>query len=228
MTATGERLENLPPQQTPTDANFDTDSYVKNLKRQIKQDAINTRRTEKSEDVLKKAESVQVEPMKFDGKQLRGATVNVVTAPKQGNKNIGPIAVAIVLFIALVAIAIYIFMFSGLIGGKTEIKFIKPVGWEDTVYAYVYNTGDDLSTKTPVVDFAKEEYKMVKESDGTYSYKVGSNYKDGYVIFFDGKNIYPSKDNGSKIENEKTYTAPDVEGSSSETSSASSSASSAA
>ena len=165
--------------------------------------------------------------MKFDGKQLRGATVNVVTAPKQGNKNVGPIAVAIVLFVALVAIAIYIFMFSGLIGGKTEIKFTKPSDWGDTVYAYVYNTGEDLSSKKSF-DFTKSEFAMTKESDGSYSYKVGSSYKDGYVIFTDGENYYPSKDNGSKTENEKVYSAPGSESTSSDESGASSAAESSA
>ena len=108
---TGERLENLPPQQSVSDPNFDTDSYVKNLHRQIKADQSTVSRQENTVDVVKKAESVEVQPMKFDGKQLRAASVNVVKAPNKSNTMILPIIIVVVLVIALIVIAVV--MLSG-------------------------------------------------------------------------------------------------------------------
>ncbi len=103
---TGERLSALPPQQAPTDPNFDTDSYVKNLKRQIKNDQRQSQQAGQAIDVERMAENVEVKPMKFDGKAIRGTNVNVVTAPKTSNKLIAPIIVVVILVIALIVVAV--------------------------------------------------------------------------------------------------------------------------
>ncbi len=108
MTATGERLDNLPPQQVPSDPNFDQTSYVRNLKRQMYEDRISAKNSTAEDDLLQKAESVEVKPMKFDGKEIRGTRVNVVTAPKnESNKAIVPILIIIILVLALGVIAYF-------------------------------------------------------------------------------------------------------------------------
>ena len=113
MTATGERLSDLPPQQVPSDPNFDQTSYVKNLKRQMYagkmgMDSNNT----VQEDEWKKNDVV-AEPMKHDenAKVVGGNMgVNRITAPKTQNKVIAPVIIIVVLLIALAVVA-YIMLF---------------------------------------------------------------------------------------------------------------------
>ena len=217
FTATGERLENLPPQQAPSDPNFDTDSYVRNLQYQMKAGQMNSQETDQQEDILKNAEKVQVQPMKFDGKQIRVSNVNVVKAPKEGNKNLVPIIFVIILVIALIGIAVYIFAFSGLFKKQISVTFDKPTTWSDNIYAFPYANAEEY--KTTRADSAKvTACKMEKNSNGTFTLKLDPEYKGKYVIFVDlndEKNVYPENAlaqyesagtiNGVLIEDGKTY-----------------------
>ena len=232
FTATGERLENLPPQQTPTNPNFDTDSYVRNLHRQIEADQGNSQDANPQEDILREAEKVQVQPMKFDGKQIHVSNVNVVKAPKQVNKNLVPIIIVVLLVLALIGIAVYIFAFSGLFNKKVNVTFDMPTAWQSSeVYAIPYNTVEDYKT----ADEKKSDYKMTKDTGSIYTFEVDSKFKDGYIIFKDSKgNVYPADAlekydqgvlKGAKIENNKTYN-PNAGGSSSVASTTSKSTSS--
>ena len=163
VTATGERLQNLPPQQAPTDPNFDTDSYVRNLKRQMKEDHNVETSFDTQQDIIRQAEQVQVQPMKFDGKQLRGQNVDRVSASKHKNKTVAPIIIVVVLILALVGIAVYIFFFSGLFKKDFTIS-LKADGWGDEVYAIYYNDEDEYKNIDTEKDRSK--YKMDKNSDG--------------------------------------------------------------
>ena len=217
FTATGERLENLPPQQAPSDPNFDTDSYVRNLQYQMQAGQMNSQETNQQEDILKNAEKVQVQPMKFDGKQIRVSNVNVVKAPKEGNKNLVPIIFVIILVIALIGIAVYIFAFSGLFKKQISVTFDKPTTWSDNIYAFPYANAEEY--KTTRADSAKvTACKMEKNSSGTFTLKLDPEYKGKYVIFIDlndEKNVYPENAlaqyesagtiNGVLIEDGKTY-----------------------
>ena len=217
FTATGERLENLPPQQAPSDPNFDTDSYVRNLQYQMKAGQMNSQETDQQEDILKNAEKVQVQPMKFDGKQIHVSNVNVVKAPKEGNKNLVPIIFVIILVIALIGIAVYIFAFSGLFKKQISVTFDKPTTWSDNIYAFPYANAEEY--KTTRADSAKvTACKMEKNSNGTFTLKLDPEYKGKYVIFVDlndEKNVYPENAlaqyesagtiNGVLIEDGKTY-----------------------
>ena len=217
FTATGERLENLPPQQAPSDPNFDTDSYVRNLQYQMQAGQMNSQETNQQEDILKNAEKVQVQPMKFDGKQIRVSNVNVVKAPKEGNKNLVPIIFVIILVIALIGIAVYIFAFSGLFKKQITVTFDKPTTWSDNIYAFPYANAEEY--KTTRADSAKvTACKMEKNSNGTFTLKLDPEYKGKYVIFIDlndEKNVYPENAlaqyecagtiNGVLIEDGKTY-----------------------
>ena len=217
FTATGERLENLPPQQAPSDPNFDTDSYVRNLQYQMQAGQMNSQETNQQEDILKNAEKVQVQPMKFDGKQIHVSNVNVVKAPKEGNKNLVPIIFVIILVIALIGIAVYIFAFSGLFKKQITVTFDKPTTWSDNIYAFPYANAEEY--KTTRADSAKvTACKMEKNSNGTFTLKLDPEYKSKYVIFVDlndEKNVYPENAlaqyesagtiNGVLIEDGKTY-----------------------
>ena len=223
VTATGERLQNLPPQQAPSDPDFDTDSYVRNLQQQIKDDQNSSKESVDTQgEILRQAENVDVKPMKFDGKQLKGANVNVVKAPKKANKNLMPIVVVVILVIALLGIAAYIFFFSGLLNKDVNIKFKKADGWSDTVYAVTFNNKSELNydPKDPA-SLAKcsQAAVMSKESDGSFTLKVKDEYKEGRVFFVDSNgNTCPDKviddlndtnkdEVGFKVEKDKEYVA---------------------
>ena len=218
FTATGERLENLPPQQTPTDPNFDTDRYVRNLQRQIKEDQLVSKEENHTEDIIKQAENIPVQTMKFDGKHIRVNNVDVVKAPKQSNKNIVPIVLVVILVAALIGIAVYIFAFSGIFNKQLNVSFDKPTAWDDVVYAIPYTDKSEFKetwNKMSSDSKLKESYKMTRNTGDVYTFKVDSKYKDGYIIFTDDKgNFYPAGTledlisgsvSGAKIENNKTY-----------------------
>ena len=183
-------MENLPPQQSPTNPDFDTDSYVRNLHRQIEADQGNSQDVNPQEDILRQAEKVQVEPMKFDGKQIHVSNVNVVKAPRQANKNLVPIIIVVLLVLALIGIAVYIFAFSGLFTKKISVSFEKPSTWQGTeIYAIPYKTVDDYKA----ADAKKSEYKMTKDTGDIYTIDIDGKFKDGYIIFKDNKdNVYPA------------------------------------
>ena len=202
-TATGERLENLPPQQTPTNPNFDTESYVHNLKRQIREDQSLSQQNRQHDDVIKNAEQVEVKPMKFDGKPIKGATVNVVKAPSGSHKALAPIIIVVILVLALLGIVFYIFS-SGILNPKTaNISFTKPDSWDDEVYVYVFD-GNNKNAERP-------GQKMTKGDGKTYTYVVDENLTNGKLIFSDGNkpnsNRYPlTDDEALTVEKDKTYT----------------------
>ena len=232
FTATGERLENLPPQQAPSDPNFDTDSYVRNLHRQIEADQGSNHEVDTQQDIIRQAEKVQVEPMKFDGKQIHVSNVNVVKAPKQVNKNLVPIIVVVLLVLALIGIAVYIFAFSGLFTKKINVSFDKPTAWQgDIVYAIPYETIDDYKA----ADDLLSSHRMTKDSASVYTIEIDGKFKNGSIIFKDNKgNVYPADAleqyekgtlKGLAIVNGKTYD-PNAEGGSSTASVASGAASS--
>ena len=178
---------------------------------------MNSQETNQQEDILKNAEKVQVQPMKFDGKQIHVSNVNVVKAPKEGNKNLVPIIFVIILVIALIGIAVYIFAFSGLFKKQISVTFDKPTTWSDNIYAFPYANAEEY--KTTRADSAKvTACKMEKNSNGTFTLKLDPEYKGKYVIFIDlndEKNVYPENAlaqyesagtiNGVLIEDGKTY-----------------------
>ena len=150
--------------------------------------------------------------MKFDGKEVRGTNVAVVSAPKKPKGMAVPIIIVAVLVIAMVAIVL--FMFRGgndeSSGGDTsgasasasdsapaaaqsgdiEIKFKKPDDWGDEINIYIYSGGTDLK-KWP-------GDPMKKGSDGLYTYTIpGGKLEKPLVIFNDGKGRqYPQRDKG--------------------------------
>ena len=196
MTATGERLENLPPQERMGDANFDTDSYVNRLQYQIEADRRKNATKTIEEDFLKDADKVEVQPMKFDGKQIKvNTSANVVRTPKTHNKNLVPIIIVVILALALIGTAVYLFFFSGLFKKQVTISFDKPSSWSDTVYAFYYKDTEELKTLSDdtLKDTKKlEDFKMTANGDTTYTIRIDGKYADGYVIFFDDKNnAYP-------------------------------------
>lgn len=158
--------------------------------------------------------------MKFDGKQMRAATVDVVKAPKTANKAVGPIIIVVILVIALLGVVAYIFM-SGVLNPKTlDISFTKPDGWKDDVYVYVVD-GENKNAAYP-------GEKMQKGTGNTYTYKVSENLKNGKLVFNDGANShrYPLEDKDAlTIEDKKTYSTSSTNSSTSSTASKASTAS---
>ncbi len=217
MTATGERLESLPPQQVPTDPNFDQTSYIKKLKREMYQGKMGGSANNNAEDdILQKAENVEVKPMKFDGKEIKGQRVNVVTAPQTKNTAIVPAIIIIVLILALAVVAYFVLFGNNPLGGSQEssaaniagtVTFEKPEDWGDTICAYVFIDGTDELSSWP-------GSSMTKQDDGTYTFVIPEHYKDAYIIFNDGKNKnqYPSKfadeDENIKIDFNTVYKVP--------------------
>ena len=211
------------------DGGFDIEKY----KKQIEQDKLNASQQQNAVNDSSTAPVSEGSPMKFDGKEVRGVKVNVLSAPSKKNLII-PIAIVALLVIALIVVVV--FMFSG--GSSDEnssdssksssastsaqksaeksIKFKKPEDWGDTIYAFVYNekTPDKNNAEWPGV-------KMKKESDGTYSYKVPGDIENAVIMFNDGKsegdddekNQYPdTNEPGEAVEDGKTYEVPTTYG----------------
>ena len=141
-----------------------------------------------------------MKPMKFDGKQLRGANVDTVTAPKTSSKMAGPVIIVVILILAILGVVAYIFM-SGILNPKTaEITFTKPEAWTNEVYAYVFD-GDKKNADYP-------GQKMTNVSGNTYTYTVSEELKNGKVVFNDGEKThrYPATDDEApKVEDKKVY-----------------------
>lgn len=72
------------------------------------------------------------------------------------------------------------------INSGDKITFTKPDGWDDTVYAYIYD-GEGGEEKTWPGN------KMKSLGGGKYEYTVKSGWFDSYVIFSDGTNQYPAQ-----------------------------------
>ena len=166
--------------------------------------------------------------MKFDGKQVRGATVNVVSAPNNGSKKlIVPVMIVAVLIIAIVVIVIFAFSgnkesgsssaesttsaasaASGASGdsaasasesSKIIITFTKPDKWGDKINAYVYSKNNGgIKNK----DWPGVEMK--NNGDGTYSYEVPGDIESPLVVFNDGSKQLP-KNGGFTVKNGGKY-----------------------
>lgn len=81
-----------------------------------------------------------------------------------------------------------------------KVYFKKPSSWGDTIYAYIYNGGDQQS--------AWPGKACKDEGNSTYSYNVSSKWTKGLIMFTDGTNQYPASGaSGLTIEADKTYTA---------------------
>lgn len=84
-----------------------------------------------------------------------------------------------------------------------KVYFEKPGGWDDTVYAYVYNINDDENDTWP-----GEEMK--KESGSKYSYTLDDEWESPLIIFNDGEgdksSQYPEAGaKGFEFKDGKTY-----------------------
>ncbi len=208
--------------------NSDDDGFdIETFKRQIEEDKIRASQQQNVVNEILSSSASDGSPMKFDGKEVRAAKVNVVSAPSKKNLII-PIAIVAILVIALIAVVI--FMLSGGTGSEESsagsadtsasssskkgaeqsVKFQKPDDWGDTIYAYVYNEGGAKNAEWP-------GEKMKKESDGTYSYKVSGEIENPLIIFNDGKaekdgeekNQYPdANEPGEAVKDGKTYEVP--------------------
>ena len=120
LTSTGERLSDLPPQQVPSDPNFDQTSYVKNLKKQMYAGKMGMNDNNVIQEEAWQKNDVVAQPMKHDenAKVVGGNMgVNRVTAPKTQNKVILPAIIIIILIIAL-GVTAYITLFKNPLGNK--------------------------------------------------------------------------------------------------------------
>lgn len=83
----------------------------------------------------------------------------------------------------------------------TKVFFEKPDGWDDELYAYVYNSDDNENDMWP-----GEEMK--READGKYSYTFDISWETPYIIFNDGDAAdslqYP-EGQGLEVVPDKTY-----------------------
>ena len=201
---------------------FDEDSYVNDLKKRIESDKSLSQQQEKQFTDFSHVENSPGAPMKFDGKEVRGTNVAVVTAPKRSKGMIVPIIIVAVLVIAMVAIVLFMLKGNGeeSSGGETsgasttasdsaptaaqsgdiEVKFKKPDSWGDEINIYIYSGGTDIK-KWP-------GDPMNKGSDGLYTFTIpGGKLEKPLVIFNDGKGRqYPLRDQGGlDAVNGKTY-----------------------
>ena len=165
LTSTGERLSDLPPQQVPSDPNFDQTSYVKNLKRQMYAGKMGMNDNGGIQEEAWQQRDVVAEPMKHDENAKVVAAnmgVNRVTAPKTQNKVILPVIIIVILMIAL-GVTAYITLFKNPLGSgggasstasdssetssastvssssSKSVKFKEPDNWGDELYTYVYS-----------------------------------------------------------------------------------------
>ncbi len=83
-------------------------------------------------------------------------------------------------------------------GDKFSLK--KPKGWEDKIYAYVYDTEGTQEKEWP-------GKAMTKLKNGKYEYKCRFDWENAYVIFSDGNTQYPGEnEQGLPLEKDKEYT----------------------
>ena len=169
-------------------------------------------------------------PMKFDGKEVRGVNVNVVSAPQASKKNlIVPIVIVALLVIAMIVIVL--FMFKGSDGsgeGQTTGSSVASSQAVTTSSGASAAGGDKAAASEITVKFKKPDAwgdsvnvyvysggtelskwpgeKMKKEADGTYSFTIPSTIEKPLVIFNDDKSQYPLRDKvGLDAVDGKTY-----------------------
>lgn len=81
-----------------------------------------------------------------------------------------------------------------------KVYFTKPSNWGNTIYAYVYDGGDQVS--------AWPGTACTDEGNSTYSYTFTKNWSNPLIIFTDGTNQYPAQNEaGMPLEAGKTYIA---------------------
>ncbi len=87
---------------------------------------------------------------------------------------------------------------------KLKLYFEKPASWNSTVYAVYYN---DQAERDAINNgsVSREPYQMFREDNGLYSIEMDKKYENGYVAFTDMARMYPTGQQGLKIENGKTY-----------------------
>ena len=159
----------------------------------------------------------------MDGPVNRPVNANPpIQQPTSKKLPIVPIIVVAVLVIAIVIMVIFAMGGNG--GGDTAqnngsnstsasgsegqssptVKFTKPDNWGDKINVYVYNDAGEENAKWPGVE-------MTSEGNGTYSYTIPDNLKDGLVVFNDGENQYPEKEQkGLAISDGKSYSVEDI------------------
>jgi alpha-amylase len=67
-----------------------------------------------------------------------------------------------------------------------KVTFEKPEGWGDTLYAYVYDDSDGQEKPWPGTE-------MKKLGDGKYEHSFLYDWENPFIIFSDGENQYPGK-----------------------------------
>lgn len=89
----------------------------------------------------------------------------------------------------------------------TTIYFVKPEGWGDKIYAYVY---DETSYSSVKANKSWPGVQMELEEDGTYSYTFTEDWIAPLVIFGDGTNqSNGAMEPGAGVEANKVYTLDD-------------------
>ena len=89
----------------------------------------------------------------------------------------------------------------------TKIYFEKPQGWDDTLYAYVY---DESTYSTVKANKTWPGIEMTLEADGTYSYTFEEEWIAPLVIFTDGtRQSNGTLEPGAGVVADKVYTLDD-------------------
>lgn len=101
----------------------------------------------------------------------------------------------------------YVFVKQDPIAAGTKIYFEKPEGWNDTLYAYVYDESSYSSVKS---NKTWPGVEMTLEADGTYSYTFEEEWIAPLVIFTDGtRQSNGTLEPGAAVEADKVYTLDD-------------------
>ena len=154
-------------------------------------------------------------PMKFDGKEVRGANVAVVSAPKGGNgKMIAIIAVIVVLVLAIIGVIIFMAgnkKDDGESSGNESSASSSSVGStsESSAAAGTSEASAPAASEGGKITFKKPDdwgddicayvypdggkgiaewpgEAMTNNGDGTYSYTLSEDCENPLVIFNDG------------------------------------------
>lgn len=82
----------------------------------------------------------------------------------------------------------YYFTKNSKVSSGSKIYFTKPDGWNDTLYAYIY----DDSSSTVKENSSWPGKEMIKGEDGRYYYTLDEGWDNALVIFNDGSNQIPA------------------------------------
>ena len=101
----------------------------------------------------------------------------------------------------------FVFKKQDPIAAGTKIYFEKPEGWNDTLYAYVY---DESTYSTVKSNKSWPGAEMTLEAAGTYSYTFEEEWIAPLVIFTDGtRQSNGTLEPGAAVEADKVYTLND-------------------